>query len=186
VYLFTTRSVDLVTFSVNLYAGKEVKNLDLTLTKRGDYTVRAAISLAKAYPSGGYRKIREVAEEMDLPLRYTPQILNLLSKAGIAEARAGQQGGYRLRRAPEDVTLLDVVEAAEGPLRSERCTLRGGPCHWEDVCPLHVIWEESHRSLSRVLESKSLASVLAIDASLEAGEVVAPEDSHRSRARAKK
>ena len=153
--------------------------MDLALTKRGDYTVRAAISLAKAFPSGGYRKIREVAAEMDLPLRYTPQILNLLLKAGIAEARAGQQGGYRLRRSPEEITLLDVVEAAEGPLRSERCTLRGGPCHWDDVCPLHFIWEEGRRALSGVLEEKSLASVVAVNSSLEAGIIAAPGDSHR-------
>jgi Rrf2 family protein len=157
--------------------------VDLTLTKRGDYAVRAAICLARAYPSGGYRKIREVASEMDLPLKYTPQILNLLAKAGIAEARAGQQGGYRLRLPPDQVNLLDVVEASEGPLRSERCTLRGGPCHWEDVCPLHFTWEEGRRALSRVLESKTLASVVAVDTSLESGEVEAPADSHRRGAR---
>ena len=98
--------------------------MDLTLTKRGDYAVRAAICLARAYRTGGYRKIREVARDMDLPLPYTPQILNLLAKAGIAEARAGQQGGYRLRVAPEQVTLLDVVQAAEGPLRAAPPTIR--------------------------------------------------------------
>jgi len=152
----------------------EEEILDLTLTKRGDYAVRAAISLAKVFPSGGYRKIREVAAEMDLPLRYTPQILNLLLKAGIAEARAGQQGGYRLLRSPEEVSLLDVVEASEGPLRSERCTLRGGPCHWENVCPLHFTWEEGRRALSRVLQSKSLASIVAVDSSLEAGTIAVP------------
>jgi len=147
--------------------------------------VRAAICLAKAFPSGGYRKIREVATEMDLPLNYTPQILNLLAKAGIAEARAGQQGGYRLRLAPHEVNLLAVVEAAEGPLRAERCTLRGGPCHWEDVCPLHHIWQEGHLALARVLESKTLASVVATDAALESGEGSAPEDSHRRRSPAR-
>jgi Rrf2 family protein len=120
---------------------------------------------------------------MDLPLAYTPQILNLLLKAGIAEAKAGQQGGYRLRRPPDDVTLLDIVEAAEGPIRSERCTLRGGPCHWEDVCPLHFTWVEAQLAFSRVLESKSLASIVSVDTSLEAGTIQAPEDSHRRPAR---
>ena len=117
---------------------------------------------------------------MDLPLRYTPQILKLLSNAGIAEARAGQQGGYRLRRAPEDITLLEVVEAAEGPLRSERCTLRGGPCHWDNLCPLHFTWEEGRLALAEVLRSKSLASIAQIDASLLAGKLIPPTDSHRS------
>jgi Rrf2 family transcriptional regulator, iron-sulfur cluster assembly transcription factor len=155
--------------------------VDLTLTRRGDYAVRAALALAKAYPAGGYRKIREVADEMALPLQYTPQILNLLAKAELAEARAGQRGGYRLRRPPEEVTLLEVVEAAEGPLRLERCTLRGGPCHWEDVCPLHTTWEEGRRALLQVFQGQNLASLVALDASLEAAEIPVPEDSHRVR-----
>lgn len=158
--------------------------MDLTLTKRGDYTVRAAISLAKAFPGGGYRKIREVAEEMELPLRYTPQILNLLLKAGLAEARAGQQGGYRLRKSPEEISLLEIVEAAEGPLRYERCTLRGGPCHWENVCPLHFTWDEGRQALSAVLQAKTLASLVAVDSSLEAGTMETPSDSHRKPQRA--
>jgi Rrf2 family protein len=155
--------------------------LDLTLTKRGDYAVRAAIALARNYPTRGYRKIREVADDMDLPLMYTPQILNLLLKAGLAEARAGQQGGYRLRRAPSDINLLEIVEAADGPLRAERCTLRGGPCHWDDVCPLHSTWDEARLAYSGVLASKSLASIAAVDAALESGIASAPPDSHRRR-----
>lgn len=155
--------------------------MDLTLTKTGDYAVRAAIALSKAFPGGGYRKIREVAAEMDLPLRYTPQILNLLAKAGLAEARAGQQGGYRLRRPPEQVTLLEIIEAAEGPLRSERCTLRGGPCRWDDVCPLHATWEEARRRLTEVLDGTTLAAVVEADGRLEAGRYPVPSDSHRRR-----
>ena len=155
--------------------------MDLTLTKRGDYAVRASIALANAFPRGTYRKIREVAEEMGLPLKYTPQILNLLLKAWLAEARAGQQGGYRLKRPPEDISLLEVVEAAEGPLRPERCTLRGGPCHWEDVCPLHFTWEEGRRSLTQVLGGRSLADLASVDAGLQSASIVTPADSHRQK-----
>jgi Rrf2 family transcriptional regulator, iron-sulfur cluster assembly transcription factor len=153
--------------------------MDLTLTKRGDYVVRAALALARSFKSGGYRKIREVAADMDLPLHYTPQILNLLLKAGLAEARAGKQGGYRLLRSPDDVSLLELVEAGEGPLRTERCTLRGGPCHWENVCPVHSVWQEAYEALARVLGSRSLASLDATNRALELGEFDAPLDSHR-------
>ncbi len=140
--------------------------MDLALTKRGDYVVRAALSLGRAAASGEYRKVREVAEEMSLPLRYTPQILNLLVKAGIAEARAGRKGGYRLLRGPEEVSLLEIVEAGEGPLRSTRCTLRGGPCHWEGMCAVHPAWEEARNALTDALARRSLASVLEVDREL--------------------
>jgi Rrf2 family protein len=160
----------------------EAETLDLTLTKRGDYTLRAAISLAKAYPMGGYRKIREIAQEMDLPLRYTPQILHLLLKAGLAEARAGQQGGYRLVCSPDKISLLEVIEAAEGPPRPDRCTLRGGPCHWESMCAVHPIWDDARAALTQVLGKRSLASVVAVDAKLEAETFPIPEQSHRLKA----
>lgn len=100
-------------------------------------------------------------------------------KAGLAEARAGQQAGYRLRRPPDQITLLEIVEAAEGPLRPERCTLHGGPCHWDDVCPLHMIWEEGRGALTKVLSERTLTSIVAVDAALEAGAMAPPEDAHR-------
>jgi Rrf2 family iron-sulfur cluster assembly transcriptional regulator len=153
--------------------------MDLTLTKRGDYVVRAALSLARTYEGGGLRKIREVAQDMDLPLRYTPQILGLLVKAGLADARAGKQGGYRLLRDPGDISLLELVEAGEGPLRNERCTLRGGPCHWESVCPVHPVWQEAYEALATVLSNRSLASLAATDRALELNLFAAPQDSHR-------
>ena len=74
--------------------------MDLALTRRGDYAVRAALCLARAAGDGRYVKIREVAGTMALPASYTPQVQRLLAEAGLAEARAGRDGGYRLTRPP--------------------------------------------------------------------------------------
>jgi Rrf2 family protein len=138
--------------------------LDLQLTHRGDYAIRAAIALARGTGSDRYVKLREVSEEMAIPLRYTQEILTLLMRAGLAEARAGKTGGYRLTKRPEDISLLDVVAAAEGPLRLERCTLSGGPCHWEEtVCAVHAIWEQANGALVTSLRGQSLARVLEVD-----------------------
>ena len=153
--------------------------MNLKLTKRGDYTVRAALSLARAYPASDYKKTRDVAAEMDLPLKYTPQILSLLAKADLAEARAGRDGGYRLREDPAEISLLAVVEAAEGPLRTERCTLSGGPCHWEEMCAVHPAWEKATQAFRESLANVNLAQVLAVDLGLETGECAVPESSHR-------
>jgi Rrf2 family transcriptional regulator, iron-sulfur cluster assembly transcription factor len=143
--------------------------LDLQLTRRGDYTMRAALALARAAGSGEYVKLREVSEQMDIPLRYTQEILTILMRGGLAEARAGRQGGYRLLRAPRDISVLDVVEAAEGPLRSDRCTLSGGPCHWQDtVCAVHSTWVMARESLTSVLRQQTLQDVLEADNELQA------------------
>lgn len=141
--------------------------MDLQLTRRGDYAVRAAISLARAAGLSHYVKLREVSEEMAIPSRYTQEILTLLMRAGLVEARAGKQGGYRLLRDPSEVSILDVVEAAEGPLRLERCTLSGGPCHWDaTVCAVHDIWEEANRALTAALGKHTLMNAVESDSKL--------------------
>lgn len=160
--------------------------MDLTLSSRGDYVVRAAIDLAEHWDgTGRYRKIREVAEAMDLPLSYTPQLLGLLAKAGLAEAKAGRTGGYRLARDPSTIPVLEVIEAAEGYLSSKRCPLRGGPCHWEDVCALHPTWVSVSEAIRATLARVSLAEVADVDRRLALGEPVVsdlPSRGHRQRA----
>ncbi len=151
----------------------------MTLSKRGDYVVRSALCLARAYASGEHRKIREVVAEMDVPQTFASQILADLVRAGLATSQAGKSGGYRLIRPPEEVSLLEVVEAGEGPLRSERCALGDGPCRWERVCPLHETWGAATTALRQTLAATSLATIAARDQAIERAEYVLPADSHR-------
>ncbi len=153
--------------------------MDMTLSKRGDYVVRSAMCLARAYPGGEYRKIREVVAEMDIPQTFASQILADLVRAELATSRAGRSGGYRLVRPPEDVSLLEVIEAGEGPLRSERCALGEGPCRWESVCPLHETWGTVTGALRETLAKTSLAEIAARDEALAHSNYPMPADSHR-------
>jgi len=157
--------------------------MDLTLSRRGDYVVRAAIFLARHHDgNGSYAKIREVSEAMELPRSYTPQLLGMLAKAGLAEAKAGRTGGYRLARPPSEVQMLEVIEAAEGHLSSRRCPLRGGPCHWDDVCAVHPTWVKVSEAIRATLADTSLAEVAAVDERLVTGEPLVPAPaSHRPR-----
>jgi len=153
--------------------------VNLTLSKRGDYVVRSALCLAGAYPSGGHHKIRAVVAEMGVPQTYASQILADLVRAGLATSKAGRDGGYSLARSPEAISLLELVEAGEGPLRSERCALGEGPCRWDAVCPLHESWKAATDAMRVVLASITLAEVLARDQALKRGEGTIPADSHR-------
>jgi Rrf2 family protein len=159
--------------------------VDLTLTKRGDYVVRAAISLATAWDgAGAYRKIRQIAEEMELPRSYTPQLLGILARAGLAEAKAGREGGYRLTRPPGDISVLEVIEAAEGSLASRRCAIRGGPCRWDDVCALHPTVVKAAEAIRSTLARTSLAEVAETDRGLAAADR-APRRARRAAVRAR-
>ncbi|MHB1929820.1 MAG: RrF2 family transcriptional regulator [Acidimicrobiales bacterium] len=151
----------------------------MTLSKRGDYVVRSALALARAWPSGEARKIREVVAEMGVPQTFASQILADLVRAGLASSKAGKDGGYRLSRPPQEIALVDVVEAGEGPLRAERCALGDGPCRWDAVCPLHETWRAATDALRQVLGATSLADLAERDVEIEQGRVSVPPDAHR-------
>ncbi len=153
--------------------------MDMTLSKRGDYVMRSAIFLARAFDEGGFAKIREVVEETRVPRTFASQILSDLVRAGLASSKAGRDGGYQLTRPPREITALQVVEAAEGPLRSERCALGEGPCHWEAVCPLHETWSAATADLRELLGETTLETLVERDRAIEAGTYTVPEDSHR-------
>ena len=142
--------------------------MDIQLSKRGDYTVRAAIALARAKPSGEYRKLREIAEEMDIPARYTHEIVSSLVKAGLAEAVAGKNGGYRLSREASGISFLEVIEAGEGALRNDRCVLSGALCHWQEtICAVHPMIEDAARALTNSLRGQTLAQIVELDRRLQ-------------------
>jgi len=155
----------------------------MTLSNRGDYVVRAAICLAKAWPGGGAVKLRQVVADTAVPPTYASQILGDLVRAGLATSKAGRAGGYRLARPPRTINTLEVVEAAEGPLRAERCALGDGPCRWEAVCPLHDTWIAATEALRRTLARTRLSHLADRDSELELGGQEVPPDSHRGSAR---
>jgi len=133
--------------------------MEMTLSKTGDYAVRAALALATSYNVGDYVTIADVADRMALPRTFTPQVLGKLIRAGIATSKPGRGGGYRLARSPGEVSMLEIVEAAEGSLINTRCTLRGGPCKRDDRCVVHDTWVGAAEAFRRQLAATSLATV---------------------------
>ncbi len=153
--------------------------VNLALSKRGDYVVRSAICLARSYESGTPKKLRQVSAEMDVPRTFVSQILGDLARAGLAVSFFGTHGGYRLARPPAEVSLLEVVEAAEGSLAPQQCVLGDGPCHWDTVCPLHETWGAATDAFRTVLAATSLADLVERDLQIEAGTYSVPGDAHR-------
>ncbi|MTV24758.1 Rrf2 family transcriptional regulator [Nitriliruptoraceae bacterium ZYF776] len=150
----------------------------LELGRRADYAIRACVDLARHH-GDGRRKARAIAETMDIPTTYVPQILAELVRAGLIGSTAGRAGGYALARAPERITLLEVVEALEGNILATDCVLRGGPCRWSDMCAVHVPWARAQHALLGSLAETTLGELVEIDAALDAGTYVVPPDVRR-------
>jgi Rrf2 family iron-sulfur cluster assembly transcriptional regulator len=142
--------------------------MQITLGSKGDYSVRAILDLARAH-GGPRRKAREISDKMDIPRKYLPQVLGDLIRAGLVESVAGPGGGYSLARSPAEVSLLEVVEAAEGPIQRTKCLLRGGPCHWDNACALHAAWAKAQDKMIDQLKDTDFSVLAREDEVLERG-----------------
>lgn len=79
----------------------------------------------------------------------------------------------------QQVTVLAVIEALEGPMEIVECVLRGGPCHWKDVCAVHAVWSAGSNAFRSTLEKATIADLVTADRELAAGTFDIPTDSHR-------
>jgi Rrf2 family protein len=132
----------------------------LELTKRGDYAVRAMLALARGN-GNGLLSARRISEAMGIPVRFLPQVLADLARAGLVEAAPGRSGGYRLAREPSTISLLEVIEAVEGDSRRQSCVLSGAPCGRDGICDVHQVFFEGQEALLAHLASSSMADLAA-------------------------
>ncbi len=132
----------------------------LQLTKTGEYAVRAMLHLA-SLPQGTCVQISEVSDTWNVPESFLRKITMRLRRAGLLTSFRGNGGGISLARPASTLTLLDVVEAAEGPLALNACLIRPGECHHDEWCAVHLVWCEAQRALKAVLGSQNLAHLAA-------------------------
>ena len=148
--------------------------MQTSLGRKGDYSVRAMLRVASS--PGERQKAREIAEAMGIPHRYVSQILANLVQQDLLTAMAGPNGGYCLARPAEEISLLEIVESAEGAISLDQCVLHGGPCTWVDSCPIHIPWARAQQAMANHLATTSLADLVSFGAEIDAGIHVLPPD----------
>lgn len=110
----------------------------MRLNQATDYAMRAVLYLS-GLPYGQVVEARLIAEEEHIPIRFLLKILRLLTRGGIVESHRGVNGGYSLARPPSEITMLQVVEAVEGPIIVNRCLYSPDECNklYSRKCPVH-------------------------------------------------
>lgn len=138
----------------------------LQISRRIEYALRAAVHLARL-PEGQRVSFREVAAQEDVPGDFLAKILRSLVDAGLAESTRGPGGGFALAKSANDISFLDVIEAAEGPIALNRCCDAGIGCERAGDCTLESVWKRGERAMLEVFRSTRLAD-LALTASVPA------------------
>ena len=122
----------------------------MQITRQADYAIRAVRYLAK-HGSNERIATSKVATEMKIPGSFLAKIISQLSIAGLLKTSRGARGGVSLAREPKDISLLEVVEAIDGPILLNECVGTYKPCDFEDECLVHPIWLEVQQTLVKRL-----------------------------------
>lgn len=134
------------------------------LSSKAKYAVRAAMHLARRARTGDWAQTPEIAEEEDIPRKFLELILVQLRDHGVVESRRGAQGGYRLMRDPDQISVADIIRIVDGPLALTPCASRTRfrPCNdCTDIrtCQLQPLMKKARDAVADVLESCSLADI---------------------------
>lgn len=127
----------------------------LEITRRADLAVRAMALLA----DGRRMKAGALAEALDASPGFVPQVVGPLVKAGWVRSDPGPTGGYRLVVSPDEVSVLAVVEAIDGPTDTGRCVVADVPCNRDATCALHGAWARARAELIEVLDGIRIVDV---------------------------
>lgn len=131
----------------------------LRVTKLTDYAT-VVLTVLAAEP-GRVLSAPELADRAGLETPTVSKVLKPLAQANLVEGFRGANGGYRLTRVPSAITLIEVVEAMEGPLGMTECSIHDGNCGIQDQCDIRAGWRHINDVVADALRSVTLAQMLA-------------------------
>ena len=131
----------------------------MQITRAADYALRGMTYLARQEP-GELSTIKEISSEEGVPEKFMRKLFHILHKRGFIDSTRGKLGGIRLDIDSEEVTMLDIIEAVDGPLALNLCLEGPDLCDRIDLCPMYDIWCEAQASVNQVLKQYSLKDIV--------------------------
>jgi Rrf2 family protein len=138
----------------------------MQITRQADYALRAVLYLARLDGSGR-AATSTVAENQRIPPSFLAKIVSQLSIAGLLHTSRGARGGVTLAREPKEITMLEVVEAIDGPIQLNECVGSDGECSFDNECPLRPIWCETQEKLVARLKATTFADLITQPAQIK-------------------
>jgi FeS assembly SUF system regulator len=130
----------------------------LTLSRLSDYAI-VVVSRLAARGGGGQASARALAEETHIPLPTVIKVLKLLAAQGALASIQGRKGGYRLARPPTAISVIEIIEAVEGPIALTECNREASACRIEPTCGVHRHWLMINTAIRDALTHISVAEL---------------------------
>ncbi|MBX3167813.1 MAG: Rrf2 family transcriptional regulator [Candidatus Eremiobacteraeota bacterium] len=128
-------------------------------SQTAEYALRAVVLMAEASSEGGWDN-KTLAKQAQVPTSYLAKVLQSLTRAGITRSKRGSKGGFALARPPQEITILEVVNAVDPIARIKKCPL-GLRSHCEILCPMHHRLDRAMAEVENVLGNSTIAELLA-------------------------
>ena len=131
----------------------------MQITRETDYAIRCVLYLTAR--TDRTVMVDEIAREMATPKSFLAKILQKLVRAGIVKSFRGVKGGFRLERKPEEITLLDVIEATQGVIALNVCAVDDTVCGFSSTCVVHPVWVKLRGEFNDLLKQHNFAEISA-------------------------
>lgn len=131
----------------------------MKLSTRGRYGIHAMYDLALNADCGP-QSIKAIAEREAIPEAYLEQLIAILKKEKLVVSIRGAQGGYKLARKPEEITVGEVLRALEGGLAVVDCLLEEDTCGKSCACPSRIVWMKIRDGLNQIVDSITLQDMI--------------------------
>jgi Rrf2 family protein len=118
----------------------------MQITRQADYAVRAMVYLTQLGPDRR-AATSQIAQEKQIPPSFLAKIVSQLSVAGLLNTSRGAKGGVSLAKSPGEISLLEVVEAIDGPILLNECVGDGQDCAFGESCEIKAVWCDAQREL---------------------------------------
>jgi Rrf2 family protein len=128
------------------------------LSRRADYGVRAMMDIARR--SAQERVVvADIAKRQEIPPSFLAKIIPLLARAGLVRTSLGASGGITLARPPEQISLLQIIEAIDGPLALNLCSMDPTQCKHYATCAACEVWGKAQVQLNQTLAQTRLSDL---------------------------
>lgn len=135
-------------------------NSSMQLTRAADYGVRVMVYLA-GRADGERTMLPALAEATDTPMSFLSKVLQALARAQLITSWRGKSGGFAILPAGRNASMLDVIEAIDGPIFLNTCLIAGKECGRKQQCPAHPVWGRAQRAMLDVLMKSSITAMAA-------------------------
>lgn len=132
----------------------------MKISTRGRYALRLMLDLA-VYNTGTPITIKDVAQRQNISEKYLEQIISTLNKAGFVRSIRGPQGGYMLKRKPEEYTVGMILRLTEGDLAPVACVSgEDMECEQKECCVTMRVWKQLNEAINEVVDNITLGDLV--------------------------